>query len=125
MSSTSSTTTTNNNKTVKSKRKVKQRKKLDEKRKPFDWKSFLKSNENIDDEFIEKMDLLRKNVESIEHDVQWLDDSTIYRYLKANEGNVDAATKMLSATLKWRMEFKPDQLSVETDENLANNDKLG
>lgn len=37
-------------------------------------------------------------------------DASISRYLKARNWNVKKAVKMLKATLKWREEFKPEEI---------------
>ncbi|KAK2984674.1 hypothetical protein RJ640_006657, partial [Escallonia rubra] len=37
-------------------------------------------------------------------------DATISRYLRARNWNVKKATKMLKATLKWRLEYKPENI---------------
>ncbi|XP_051118427.1 uncharacterized protein LOC127242777 [Andrographis paniculata] len=37
-------------------------------------------------------------------------DSSILRYLRARNWNVKKAVKMLKASLKWRLEYKPDEI---------------
>ncbi|CAK9174267.1 unnamed protein product [Ilex paraguariensis] len=37
-------------------------------------------------------------------------DASISRYLRARNWNVKKATKMLKATLKWRLEYKPEEI---------------
>lgn len=37
-------------------------------------------------------------------------DASIARYLRARNWNVKKAVKMLKATLKWRSEYKPDEI---------------
>ncbi|KAL2468003.1 Sec14p-like phosphatidylinositol transfer family protein [Forsythia ovata] len=37
-------------------------------------------------------------------------DASISRYLRARNWNVNKAVKMLKATLKWRMEYKPEEI---------------
>ncbi|KAL2503804.1 Sec14p-like phosphatidylinositol transfer family protein [Abeliophyllum distichum] len=37
-------------------------------------------------------------------------DASISRYLRAQNWNVNKAVKMLKATLKWRMEYKPEEI---------------
>ncbi|KAK6130642.1 hypothetical protein DH2020_035617 [Rehmannia glutinosa] len=37
-------------------------------------------------------------------------DASISRYLRARNWNVKKAVKMLKATLKWRLEFKPEEI---------------
>ncbi|XP_051130864.1 uncharacterized protein LOC127251273 isoform X2 [Andrographis paniculata] len=37
-------------------------------------------------------------------------DETILRYLRARNWNVKKASKMLKATVKWRLEFKPEEI---------------
>lgn len=37
-------------------------------------------------------------------------DSSISRYLRARNWNVKKAVRMLKATLKWREDFKPQQI---------------
>ncbi|KAI3460010.1 hypothetical protein Pfo_016673 [Paulownia fortunei] len=37
-------------------------------------------------------------------------DATISRYLRARNWNVKKAVKMLKATLKWRLEYKPEEI---------------
>ncbi|GAV59279.1 CRAL_TRIO domain-containing protein/CRAL_TRIO_N domain-containing protein [Cephalotus follicularis] len=40
-------------------------------------------------------------------------DATILRYLRARNWNVKKATKMLKETLKWRAEYKPEEIRWE------------
>lgn len=37
-------------------------------------------------------------------------DASISRYLRARNWNVKKAVKMLKATLKWRLEYKPENI---------------
>ncbi|XXG70702.1 hypothetical protein AAC387_Pa07g0122 [Persea americana] len=37
-------------------------------------------------------------------------DASISRYLRARNWNVKKATKMLKETLKWRFEYKPEEI---------------
>lgn len=37
-------------------------------------------------------------------------DASIARYLRARNWNVKKAVKMLKATLKWRLEYKPEEI---------------
>lgn len=37
-------------------------------------------------------------------------DASISRYLRGRNWNVNKAVKMLKATLKWRMEYKPEEI---------------
>lgn len=37
-------------------------------------------------------------------------DASISRYLRAQNWNVKKAAKMLKATLKWRLEYKPEEI---------------
>ncbi|XAR48577.1 hypothetical protein NMG60_11031447 [Bertholletia excelsa] len=61
-------------------------------------------------------------------------DASISRYLRARNWNVKKATKMLKATLKWRLEYKPEEIKwadvaheAETGKIYRSNhtDKLG
>jgi hypothetical protein len=49
--------------------------------------------------------------ETVEENAAFLIDETYIRYLKARNWNVDKATAMLEATVKWRKEFEVDALT--------------
>lgn len=41
---------------------------------------------------------------------EYCSDATIARYLAARNGHVKKAAKMLKETLKWRMQYKPEEI---------------
>ena len=41
------------------------------------------------------------------------EEDLYYRYLKARNWNLKKATDMLQETIKWRSEFKPEQITKE------------
>lgn len=41
---------------------------------------------------------------------EYCSDATITRYLAARNGHVKKAAKMLKETLKWRMQYKPEEI---------------
>ncbi|ONK74007.1 uncharacterized protein A4U43_C03F1830 [Asparagus officinalis] len=51
-------------------------------------------------------------------------DECIRRYLTARGWNVRRATKMLKATLKWRLEYKPEEIRWEEIANEAQTGKI-
>jgi hypothetical protein len=48
-----------------------------------------------------------------EKQIAYMDDYTLYRYLKARDFNFANAKTMLSNTLQWREEFKPDEITAD------------
>lgn len=44
---------------------------------------------------------------------EFLDDYTLYRYLKARDWKFDAARDMIVETMKWRADFKPDEITTD------------
>ncbi|GMI77232.1 hypothetical protein like AT1G22180 [Hibiscus trionum] len=51
-------------------------------------------------------------------------DATIVRYLRARNWNVKKATKMLKETLKWRAEYKPEEIRWEEVAHEAETGKI-
>ncbi|GAA0152340.1 hypothetical protein LIER_10846 [Lithospermum erythrorhizon] len=51
-------------------------------------------------------------------------DSCIARYLRARNWNVKKATKMLKASLKWRLEYKPEEIRWEDVASEAETGKI-
>ncbi|XXG61243.1 hypothetical protein AAC387_Pa04g2950 [Persea americana] len=51
-------------------------------------------------------------------------DASISRYLRARNGNVKKATKMLKETLKWRFEYKPEEIRWEEVAHEAETGKI-
>lgn len=51
-------------------------------------------------------------------------DPTISRYLRARNWNVKKATKMLKASLKWRSEYKPEEIQWDEVAHEAETGKL-
>ncbi|KAL3514089.1 hypothetical protein ACH5RR_026806 [Cinchona calisaya] len=51
-------------------------------------------------------------------------DASIARYLRARNWNVKKATKMLKASLKWRHEYKPEEIRWEDVANEAETGKI-
>ncbi|XP_021896078.1 random slug protein 5 [Carica papaya] len=51
-------------------------------------------------------------------------DASISRYLRARNGNVKKATKMLKETLKWRNEYKPEEIRWEEIAHEAETGKI-
>lgn len=59
----------------------------------------------------QKIDEVRKLVGPISGKLAWFcSDASISRYLRARNWNVKKAVKMLKATLKWRLEYKPENI---------------
>eukprot|EP01137_Pigoraptor_chileana_P015549 Opistho-2@71613 len=48
-----------------------------------------------------------------ERQKNFIDDAAIFRYLRARQYNVKKATDMFRATLDWREEFKPDEVTIQ------------
>eukprot|EP00730_Choanoeca_flexa_P009728 TRINITY_DN13016_c0_g1_i1.p1 TRINITY_DN13016_c0_g1~~TRINITY_DN13016_c0_g1_i1.p1 ORF type:complete len:306 (+),score=54.81 TRINITY_DN13016_c0_g1_i1:2-919(+) len=64
----------------------------------------------------QQMQQLRKLIQA--HDLyacseSFLSDTTLLRYVRARDGNVDKAHKMLVNSLEWRQEWKPEDISDE------------
>ncbi|CAM6082806.1 unnamed protein product [Calypogeia fissa] len=51
--------------------------------------------------------LLRANVEKLNPETMSVDDSTLRRFLRARQGNVDKATDMLMKHFEWRRTYVP------------------
>nr|DAD21908.1 TPA_asm: hypothetical protein HUJ06_023371 [Nelumbo nucifera] len=51
-------------------------------------------------------------------------DASIARYLRARNWNVKKATKMLKETLKWRLEYKPEEIRWEEVAHEAETGKI-
>lgn len=43
--------------------------------------------------------------------LKYCDDACLRRYLEARNGNIGKAKIMLDETLKWRSDFKPEEIS--------------
>lgn len=52
---------------------------------------------------------------------KFLTNATYFRYLRARGWDLEKAEKMLSATLKWRDEYKPHAITAEDVEIEINN----
>ena len=63
--------------------------------------------------FTEQIDELRKQLgEPSSVAIQgFLSDATILRFLRARNWNVQKASKMLKAAVKWRAAYKPEMIS--------------
>jgi len=57
--------------------------------------------------------MIHEHTEWTPKQLTFLDDATLYRYLKARNWKADASRDMLLATMKWREEFKPDETTVD------------
>ncbi|CAL5386094.1 unnamed protein product [Camellia sinensis] len=76
-------------------------------------KSTSNGGENplISEEQQEKIDEVRRLVGPLPDKLSiYCSDASISRYLKARNWNVKKATKMLKDTLKWRLEYKPEEI---------------
>ncbi|CAH9113355.1 unnamed protein product [Cuscuta epithymum] len=63
------------------------------------------------EEQMQKIDEVRKSIGPISGELAlFCSDASISRYLRARNWNVKKAVKMLKATLKWRLEYKPENL---------------
>ncbi|EGG23115.1 cellular retinaldehyde-binding/triple function domain-containing protein [Cavenderia fasciculata] len=60
-------------------------------------------------EFKEKLSTLELD----DKEKLWIDDMLIFRYLRARDYNVKAAFELFQGTLKWRKEFKPDEINPD------------
>ncbi|KAH9626472.1 hypothetical protein KSS87_006432 [Heliosperma pusillum] len=59
----------------------------------------------------QKIDDLRSGLGPLPEKLSWYcSDAIIGRYLQVNNGNVQKGTKMLKECLKWRSEYKPDEI---------------
>jgi len=71
----------------------------------------------LGDEDKAKLSEFRKLVEAeakwAPKQLEYMDDYTLYRYLKARDWRFDAAKAMLVETMKWRAEFKPDEITTD------------
>ncbi|CEJ04118.1 hypothetical protein RMCBS344292_18086 [Rhizopus microsporus] len=87
---------------------------------PTDYQPVL--NDPLDEEQKKKVHALMEYVESImlpkEHEYfpnekGFLTEATANRYLRARKWDLEAAKTMLENSIKWRREFRPDQLDPE------------
>ncbi|KAL2893892.1 Phosphatidylinositol transfer protein 3 [Bienertia sinuspersici] len=66
------------------------------------------------EEQLKKIDEVRTAISPIPEKLsRFCSDASIARYLRARNWNVKKATKMLKDSLKWRLEFKPEQIRWE------------
>ncbi|VFQ78974.1 unnamed protein product [Cuscuta campestris] len=73
----------------------------------------------------QKIDEVRKLIGPISGKLAlFCSDSTISRYLRARNWNVKKAVKMLKATLKWRLEYKPENLRWDDVSSEAETGKI-
>ncbi|PSS17410.1 Random slug protein [Actinidia chinensis var. chinensis] len=64
-----------------------------------------------DKEQMDKIDELRRLLGPLREKLSiYCSDASIARYLRARNWNVKKATKMLKDTLKWRLEYKPEEI---------------
>ncbi|XP_057502411.1 uncharacterized protein LOC130786185 [Actinidia eriantha] len=64
-----------------------------------------------DKEQMDKIDELRKLLGPLPEKLSiYCSDASIARYLRARNWNVKKATKMIKKTLKWRLEYKPEEI---------------
>jgi len=101
-------------KTTKSTRKTKTKKV----KSTFNWRDGLTEEQNQTlDRFIEvlglKIPASSSSSEYTKREIKWLDESCLIRYLRARDWNLDASTKMIKESLKWRKTFKPDSLTAQ------------
>ncbi|KAF3590102.1 hypothetical protein F2Q69_00027324 [Brassica cretica] len=55
---------------------------------------------------------------------EYCSDAAIARYLAARNGHVKKATKMLKETLKWRTQYKPEEIRWEDISREAETGKI-
>jgi hypothetical protein len=129
MSTSSNSTQSNVKKTKTKSRKVKKKSKNALAADEFDWRAHLATDQQVDESTFQAMDTLLANIDELkpfdDDERKWLNDSTLYRFVNANEGDVEAATKMLIGALEWRRSVKPHKLTPSSSPELASNDKLG
>ncbi|CAA7047901.1 unnamed protein product [Microthlaspi erraticum] len=66
------------------------------------------------EEYLNKINEVRTLLGPLnEKSSEYCSDATITRYLAARNGHVNKATKMLKETLKWRMQYKPEEIRWE------------
>ncbi|CAO3607247.1 unnamed protein product [Cunninghamella echinulata] len=87
---------------------------------PKNCKAITKAN--LDEEQQQKLAQLREDISKImlsetddyyENEKRFLTDATLHRYLRARKWDLNAARTMLENTMKWRREFRPDQLDPD------------
>uniref|UniRef100_A0A1J3F6K6 Random slug protein 5 n=1 Tax=Noccaea caerulescens TaxID=107243 RepID=A0A1J3F6K6_NOCCA len=66
------------------------------------------------EEYLNKINEVRTLLGPLnEKSSEYCSDATITRYLAARNGHVKKAAKMLKETLKWRMQYKPEEIRWE------------
>ncbi|KAG9130852.1 hypothetical protein Leryth_016986, partial [Lithospermum erythrorhizon] len=77
------------------------------------------------DEHLLKINEVRKLIGPLSGKLAlYCSDSCIARYLRARNWNVKKATKMLKASLKWRLEYKPEEIRWEDVASEAETGKI-
>lgn len=73
-----------------------------------------------------KIDEIRKAIGPLSEEKlsRYCSDASIARHLRARNWNVKKATKMLKETLKWRLEFKPEEIRWEDIASEAESGKI-
>ncbi|KAF8405986.1 hypothetical protein HHK36_008066 [Tetracentron sinense] len=73
----------------------------------------------------EKVNEVRKYIGPLPDKLsEYCSDASISRYLRARNWNVKKATKMLKETLKWRLEYKPEEIRWEEIAHEAETGKI-
>ncbi|GAA0139908.1 hypothetical protein LIER_01365 [Lithospermum erythrorhizon] len=87
--------------------------------------STLSKQFNLNGSELEKINEVRKLIGPLSGKLAlYCSDSCITRYLKARNWNVNKATKMLKASLKWRLEYKPDEIRWDDVSSEAETGKI-
>ncbi|XP_057974660.1 uncharacterized protein LOC131162328 [Malania oleifera] len=77
------------------------------------------------EEHVEKINEVRRLIGPLSEKLSsYCSDASISRYLRARNWNVKKATKMLKETLKWRLEYKPDEIHWEEVAHEAETGKI-
>jgi hypothetical protein len=64
---------------------------------------------SLEQDHLEKKSILRERIPASD----FATDDCLVRYLRATKWDLDQAEKRINATLKWRQEFKPDEIQPD------------